>query len=65
MTTRVGRPKGTRVVACRCGRRLAGGVGRRVRCPGCQRRVTVVERGTGGKPRRVFLPSPPGTSERP
>ncbi len=65
MTRRVGRPKGTRVVACRCGRRLAGGVGQRVQCPGCLRRVTVVERSSGDKPRRVYLPSPAGTSECP
>jgi len=39
-----GRPKGTRVTHCSCGRRVAGMPGRFVVCPGCGKRVKIVLR---------------------
>lgn len=41
MTSSPGRPKGTRVVQCDCGRRVAGLPGARVQCPDCPEKVLI------------------------
>lgn len=41
MTTSPGRPKGTRVIQCACGRRVAGMLGDDVTCPDCDRVVAI------------------------
>ncbi len=41
MSNSPGRPKGTRVVKCKCGRRVVGAPGTRVPCPGCKKNVTI------------------------
>jgi len=48
-----GRPKGTRVTYCACGRRVAGMPNRFVVCPGCGKRVKIVLRKK--KARSIFL----------
>jgi len=39
--TQPGRPKGIRVTACECGRRVAGLLGKRKACPDCKKIVTI------------------------
>lgn len=57
MSNQPGRPKGTRVISCTCGRRVAGLLRAKVACSGCGRRVLIKE-GTGGlkKPLIFLLP---------
>lgn len=49
-----GRPKGTRVTLCSCGRRVAGELGKRVPCPDCGKRVTI-KAAQAKKRTRVFI----------
>lgn len=41
---RAGRPKGTRVTSCVCGRRVAGTLHKFVVCPSCGKRVKITTR---------------------
>jgi hypothetical protein len=41
---RAGRPKGTRVTLCSCGRRVAGMLNKFVVCSGCGARVKITTR---------------------
>lgn len=52
-----GRPKGTRVTLCTCGRRVAGPLGKRATCPGpdCGKRVTIRVRTAKTKKVAVYL----------
>jgi hypothetical protein len=50
-----GRPKGTRVTTCACGRRVAGPLGKFIKCPDCGKRVKICPRKTKGKAKAVFL----------
>lgn len=36
-----GRPKGTKITFCTCGRRVAGELGKRTTCQDCGKRVTI------------------------
>jgi len=36
-----GRPKGTHVILCTCGRRVAGPLGRLMKCPDCGKRIKI------------------------
>ena len=59
MSNSPGRPKGTRVVVCTCGRRLAGVIGKRVPCPDCGKKVTIREKDPTEKAPQVYLPMKP------
>lgn len=53
-----GRPRGTRVVVCRCGRRVAGAPGTRPLCSDCGRRVHVTAERKGSRRAAAFIFTP-------
>jgi hypothetical protein len=52
---RPGRAKGSCVVRCRCGRRLAGKPGTVVTCAGCNRSQTIVRSSAPRKKVQMYL----------
>jgi hypothetical protein len=50
-----GRPAGTRIGMCQCGRRVTGTTGSRVECPDCHRHVRI---GPSSRRTPVFLEAP-------
>jgi hypothetical protein len=52
---RPGRLKGTCVIVCRCGHRIAGKPGQSVKCPGCDTKQTVVKRAPPRRKVQMYL----------
>jgi hypothetical protein len=52
---RPGRLKGTCVMVCGCGHRIAGRPGQAVKCPGCAKKQTIVKRAAPRRKVQMYL----------